>query len=234
MVLEGRLRFPEACARFSENEFIIRASGLLPVWVRRDRAVPWIGNQKEFHDVVFALSPGELSEVFETAQGYMVARVEDVQEPRVRPFEEVERDVRERIARDRSTEALPRLLEELKERYRVKLFEPPGRSAEELFAAARSAADPRRRVELYQEIVERFPEDERALEAQFMVGFVRAEELGDREGAREAFQRVIEMDPDSELARSAQWMLSSGGGELPSFEGEDPGRGNPEPEEERP
>jgi hypothetical protein len=70
-------------------------------------------------------------------------------------------------------------------------------------------------VALYEELVARFPEHERALESQFMIGFVRSEELRDSLGAQEAFAKVIEMAPDSELAGSARWMLSSGERELP-------------------
>jgi hypothetical protein len=188
--------------------------------VREGRALPWFGNHPKFHEVAFSLPLGEISEPFETAVGLHMIRVEEVREPRQRPFEEVRRDVEGRIARERSTKALPELLAELKERYRVKIYEAGGRSAEELFTEAQSATDPRRRLELYQQLVDGFPDHERVLESWFMIGFIRSEELGDREGANAAFKKVIAIDGDSELAQSARWMLSSGQDEFPPFEDE--------------
>ena len=82
---------------------------------------------------------------------------------------------------------------------------------------AQAAPMPQRRIDLYEELVERFPEHGHAVDSQFMIGFLLSEEIGDAERARAAFERVIEMAPDSDLAQSARWMLTSGE-EEPEFE----------------
>lgn len=218
MVTGEGMKFEDACTRFSENTYIVAARGLIPTWIRRDRAVPWIGNDATFHERVFALDPDVVSEPFQTPAGWTLARVEELREPRQRPFEEVRDDVIGRIVRARSTTGLPQLLVELKERYDVAVLEEPdAKSAEELFAEAQAAPLPQRRIVLYEELVERFPEHEHAVDSQFMIGFLLSEEIGDAERARAAFERVIEMAPDSDLAQSARWMLTSGE-EEPEFQ----------------
>jgi EpsD family peptidyl-prolyl cis-trans isomerase len=218
MVTEGLLPFEQACTRFSENPAVVEANGLIPEWVREGRAVPWIGNHPEFHRVAFSLKPGEVSEVFSTALGFMILRVEEVREETRRDFEEVQESIRARLAKGKKAAGLPELIEELERSHGVRMFEQPGRSAAELFAAARAAGRPGERIALYEEICERYPEHELAVEALFMVGFIRSEELGDTTRAQEAFRQVIERYPDSELAESARWMLTSQGEDAPAFE----------------
>ncbi len=218
MVEKDGVRFPMVCSRFGSIPGLIEAAGLLPNWVRKGRAVSWLGNLPEFHAAVFSTEPGNMSDTFETGQGFMIVMVEEVREERQRPFDEVRKDVEARLARARASTGLPELIAELKERYDVQILAAPGRSAEELFNEAQQASQPRRKVELFEELVRRHPDDDHVLEALFMIGFTRSEELGDPDGARAAFERVIAEFPDSELAQSAEWMLSSQGDSVPAFE----------------
>lgn len=217
MVTAGQ-SFDLLCQKFSTEPHIKEASGMLPTWVRKGKAVPWLGNHPAFHEVVFALEKGKLSEVFETPKGFHVARVEDVREEQQRTFEQSRSDIEARLKRERTAKGLPEIVEGLKRKYSVKLEEPAGKSPEELWAEAQQAAEPVARVALYQELVDRYPKDPHVLEALFMIGFTKAEEMHDRAGAEVVFKRVIAEFPDSELAQSARWMLTSEGSETPSFE----------------
>ena len=224
---QGRAEFADLAKNFSDHVSVVEKSGEVPGWIRDGHSVPWIGNHPAFHDATRDLQAHEVSEVFETPVGHLLVYVEEVQEAGVRTFEEARPDVEKRIARERSTRGLPELLDGLRNRYDVTVMEPPASSAEEILARAQQEADPRERVALLEDFLQRFPDDERAVETQFMVGFIRSEELGDRPGAERAFRRVIEMAPDSELAQSAEWMLTSDGAELPDFEeGESPEEGS--------
>ena len=218
MVTEGQ-SFEALCKKFSSDPHIKDAGGMLPTWVRRGKAVPWLGNHPAFHDVVFALKKDELSQVFETPKGFHVARVEDVRDEQLRTFEQARNDIELRLKRERTSKGLPEIVEDLKRRYHVKIEEDAGKSPEELWAAAQQAADPTSRVGLYLELVERYPKDPHVVEALFMIGFTKSEELHDRAGAEAAFRRVIEEFPESELAQSARWMLTSEGNAGPDFEG---------------
>jgi peptidyl-prolyl cis-trans isomerase C len=215
VVEDGAMPFKQACGTLNEKGIINRAAGLLPDWVRRGKAVAWIGNHPEFHEAAFSLEAGELSEVIEISLGYLLLRVEEIREARQRPFEEVREDVRGRIVRARSTSGLPELLAELRTRYGVVVHEPEAPTAEELFRRAQTETDASRRVALYEELLERYPGDEQAAAAWFMIGFLRSEELDDPEGAATAFRTVTERFPDSELAQSAQWMLTSSEDTIP-------------------
>ncbi len=221
MALEGQ-PFEMLCQKFSFEPYVMEAKGLLPEPVRRGKAVPWLGNHPAFHEAVFAVEDGGLTGVFETPKGFHVARVEEIREARQRSFDEVRADIEARIVRERSTKGLPELVEGLKEKYDARIVEPEGRSAEELFTRAQQSPDPAERIALWEELAERYPGDPHVVEAIFMIGFTRSEELGDAEGARAAFQRVVDEFPGSELAQSARWMLTSG------KEGEDvPGESAP-------
>jgi hypothetical protein len=140
-----------------------------------------------------------------------VARVEDVREERQRTFEEARTDIESRLKRDHSAKGLPEIVDALKKRYGVSIAEPAAKSPEELFSDAQKVTDPNARIQFYQELIDRYPKDPHVVDAMFMIGFTRAEDLHDSTGARVAFQRVIDQFPGSELAQSARWMLTSEG-----------------------
>lgn len=62
-------------------------------------------------------------------------------------------------------------------------------------------------VEQYQRLLARYPNSEQADEAQFMIGFIYEEYLGDLDRARSAYEKVIERFPESELAANARQLL---------------------------
>jgi len=229
LVVEQNVSMASVCSKFNVDPSLVEAAGLLPQWVRRGKAVPWIGNHPSFHEAAFALEPGVPSEVFETARGWTFVMLEEDNPSRQRSFEEARADVEGRIARQRTSTGLPELLASLEERYRVRI-EAVERSAEEVFAEAQRATNPREAVVLFEEVVERWPDHERVPEALFMIGFKRTEELDDPVGAEAAFRELLERFPDSELAQSARWMLSSDGDGTPEFE---PGK-TASPEESAP
>ena len=98
---------------------------------------------------------------------------------------------------------------------------PRVRTEEELFSLAQDTDDPLERMGYYSELVFSYPEGEHADEAQFMIGFIQAEELNNYDAAKNALNRMLERYPDSELAESAQWMLENMGTEAPPFEESD-------------
>ena len=217
-IAHGKISFENAARQEGEFPEIQNAAGMIPEWVRKDRAIPWIGNHPQFHQAAFSIPAGEISPIIETPKGFLILRVEERREPELRSLEEVRADIEGKLVREKSTEALPRLLEDLKKRYRVKVYEPAGKSAEELFEAAQTQADPRERIRIYQEVLDRHPGDAHAAEALFMIGFIQAEELHDQAAAMATFEKVLKDYPSSELAESAKFMLSEKATKLPAFE----------------
>jgi len=63
----------------------------------------------------------------------------------------------------------------------------------------------------YERLLSDYPESEAADEAQFMIGFICEEHLGEYERARQAYRLVVERYPDSELAENARRLLPNVG-----------------------
>lgn len=74
--------------------------------------------------------------------------------------------------------------------------------------------EPDSALKYYGMVIEDFPEDTLAAKAQFALGWVQAEMLGDSLGARTSFERVLERYPETRYARSARARLGLLGGGL--------------------
>jgi len=59
-------------------------------------------------------------------------------------------------------------------------------------------------IKAYTEFQSKFPQDEKAPQALFMVGFIQANELGNIEEAKISYTKFLKLYPDSEMAESAQ------------------------------
>ncbi len=80
-------------------------------------------------------------------------------------------------------------------------------------------------VETYEQIVERFPTNEKADDAQFMVGFIYANDIQDTTKAREAYQTYLDNYGDvidDGMRMSAQFELENLGVDISRFETLDP------------
>jgi outer membrane protein assembly factor BamD (BamD/ComL family) len=82
---------------------------------------------------------------------------------------------------------------------------------------------PQDRIELYRALVNRFPNDSVTVQAEFMIGFTYAEDVGDTDQAREEFEKFIARHPNHELATSAKWMMENMDKPAPDLEGGDTG-----------
>jgi len=78
-------------------------------------------------------------------------------------------------------------------------------------------------VTYYRKFLEEYPDSKYAYKAQFMIGFVYAEEMKDTASARKAFQKVITDYEENDLTDDAKWMienLDKGPEEIITGEGE--------------
>jgi hypothetical protein len=98
----------------------------------------------------------------------------------------------------------------------------PPKTPQQLFEQAQATPSAMERIELYRQLVKRFPKERVAEQASFMVGFTYAEEMGDSTAARAAFEEFIRSHPKSDLVPSARWMLENLNKPNPPFEGETP------------
>ena len=97
-------------------------------------------------------------------------------------------------------------------------------SEEELFSKAKAAQESRdfaAAVEAYKQVVQNYPEGERADEAQFMVGFLYANDIGDTTAARDAYQVFLDKyseRSDEGMVMSARWELDNLGKNVDEIE----------------
>ncbi len=68
---------------------------------------------------------------------------------------------------------------------------------------------PLERIGLYRGLITRYPHERVSIQAQFMIGFTYAEELGEYGLAKTEFEQFLKDHPDSDLAASAQWMIDN-------------------------
>ena len=81
--------FGDLAREFSEDS--LAASGGELGWFARGTMVP------EFEEVAFTLQKGQISRVVKTQFGYHIIQLEDREEPRVAPYEEVRTEIRDRL-----------------------------------------------------------------------------------------------------------------------------------------
>jgi peptidyl-prolyl cis-trans isomerase C len=193
-------------------------------WFTRDGYVRSIGVSPAFTEQVFALAPGTVSAPIEVEKkGWAIVRIDEHEAARTKSLAEVGEEISRRLAPKVQEDLYAETLRELRERFGVEQVAAPFTSAatpEELFEMAQTAKDPRERIGYYEQMVERFPDFPQADRAQFMVGFVYAEELADTAQARAAFERFLTLYPDSDLGEDARYMLGALSGKEPAFEGD--------------
>lgn len=182
-----------------------------------------VGFSETLNDTMFKIEPHKVYGPIKWEKGYSLVRVNKVVPAQLRPFEEVRDEISRHLTRERIERVRQEVISEIRDNYDVKnymeeFYRSIQRTPKELFEYAQNTADPRERIRAFEEIVEKFPDDEHAPQALFMVGFVHAEELKDVSSASFNFKKVLREYPDSDVADSAKWMLENMGENLPEFE----------------
>jgi tetratricopeptide (TPR) repeat protein len=169
------------------------------------------------------MEPGKVYGPIKWEKGYSLVRINERQPAELRPYDEVREEIASTLARDKLEVVRAQHFAEVQGRYPTRnymqeLYEKMQRGPEELFNYAQSASDPRERINAFQQIVDKFPQDKHAPQALFMIGFVYAEELKDLLAADRTFAQLIAKYPDSEMAGTARWMIDNLERPLPKFE----------------
>ncbi len=182
-----------------------------------------VGYSKEFTDAVAQMEQGQVYGPIKWEKGYSLVRVNERQPAVLRPYDEVREEIAGRLARDKIENVRTQHFAEVETRYDTRNYlqedyEKMQRGPQELFNYAQNSTDPRQRIAAFQQIIDKFPQDQYAPQAMFMIGFVYAEELKDYLTADRTFNQLIEKYPESEMAQTARWMLDNLEKPLPKFE----------------
>ncbi len=191
-------------------------------WFTSDGYVRSVGVDADFTAKVFALDLGKISAPFEVAtKGWAIVRLDEREAAHGKELAEVRGEIARRLTPKVQEEYYAKRMKELREQFGVEQLGESFDSAsspEELFQMAQDAKDPRERIGYYEQMVERYPDFVQADRAAFMIGFVKSEELGEKQEAKAAFERFMTLYPESDLVEDARYMLDALEGKEPPFE----------------
>lgn len=211
--LENGADFQELAKEISIDETTKEEGGHLG-WVSRRFYAAAIGqDSQKISEAALALSPGEISDPIETQKGYMLLTITERKDAGTLPFEEVKDRIRNIILPAYSRKKLMDTVEELKEKYPVKIYEDrlidPEKVVKELFNKAQeyqAMNKPQAALECYDEIIEKMPDTAHSYKAQFMIGYVYSEIMEDYDNAEDAYKKVLKYD-EGDLHDDAKYML---------------------------
>jgi parvulin-like peptidyl-prolyl isomerase len=186
-------------------------------WLSRGQPVRGLGANEEFIEAVMSVPAGQISQPIRTSKGYHLVKVEIHEAARMRTLESVSEAIRRRLLPEKYNALTGHFLDSLRSVHKVEVNEKAllgdealrERKAKELFQQAQNADGAAERLRIYKEIASEYADSKYGAQAQFMIGFIHAEELKDKESARAALEDVIKRYPDSELVDSARWMLEN-------------------------
>ena len=221
-VEEGGEKFTTLAQTYSEDEITKKDGGDLG-YFNPGGYIKGIGFSQTFSDQVSVMEPGKIYGPIKWEQGYSLVRINDKVPAEVSPYESVRDDIVKKMSADKLEAVRDQQFAEIAKNYTThnllqEQLDKSQRSPQELFDFAQNSSDPQTRINAFQQIVDKFPQDKVAPQAMFMIGFVYAEEVKDRVMADHTFTALIEKYPDSEMAKTARWMIDNLDEPMPKFQ----------------
>lgn len=210
--IESGADFGELAREYSLDQQTKQRQGEMHGRIERDAPIKGLGDIPELTDAIFSLKVGEVSEPVKTDLGYHLVIVDELNPETAKPFEEVKTEIATVLTNTRREGVRDRVLAELKSEYGVVyLSESPEQveTPEVLFKMASEESNPRMKIEHYQKFIDTYPDDDRAYEAKFMIGFTLAEDINDYDEAEKAFKEFLKDYPENDLSDDADWMLEN-------------------------
>ncbi|HKW51722.1 MAG TPA: peptidyl-prolyl cis-trans isomerase, partial [Candidatus Eisenbacteria bacterium] len=219
----------QTCAKYSTDP-ANKADGGLIGWVAKDSdLIPGIGKAPAIVAAAYSLPIDQISQPLKTASGWHLIRVETREDETLQPLETMKARIVARL-RSEQRETYGKAFTDSLLQSSATIFDDsikvaltPSKTAEDYFKEAQAAVTPLQRIELYKELVKRYPDEKVSVQAQFMIGFTYAEEMGEYDLARREFEEFLRVHPDSELAGSAKWMIENMGLPGPDLKDDDTG-----------
>jgi peptidyl-prolyl cis-trans isomerase C len=221
-IVDGGEKFTEMAKMYSEDE-VTKADGGNLGFFNPGGYIRSIGFSEVLNDTITTMETGTLYGPIKWEKGYSLVILNERRPAELKPYSEVKDEIVKVLTNEKIKDVKKAKVEELRKNYTVENYMEEyylkvQRSPEELFTFAQNSDDPWARIEAFEEIVDKFPEDKYAPQALFMIGFVYLEELSDKVSAGRYFGRVLSQYPDSDVADSARWMLDNIDQPLPEFE----------------
>jgi peptidyl-prolyl cis-trans isomerase C len=221
--IEQGADFAALARKYSVDPSTRNTGGLISTPVQKGAAIKGLGALPEFVDAAFALEAGRVSGPVKTTRGYHLIKAESIIPEGRKSLEEARADIVSKMQYSKRKTVREETLNELKAKYKVSYVTEtaqPAKTPEEFFKLASEAPGPKEKIIYYEQFLKAFPQNERAYEAKFMIGFTLAEELKDFDGAEKVFKEFLEKYPSTDLSDDATWMLANmRSGAQPDLEG---------------
>ncbi|MGQ9602686.1 MAG: peptidyl-prolyl cis-trans isomerase [bacterium] len=213
--------FAEAARKYSIDAVTNQRGGVIPGEITQEGDVPGLGRVAKLVDAIFSMNPGEIGGPIKTELGYHIVKVEAKNPARLKEFERVKDQIESQIKLARQGAVRDSIMDALMKKYRVVFLEGEDvdmMGPDELFKQASEESDIRQKIKYYEMFLKKFPDNPRAYEAKFMIGFTLAEELHDYDGAEKVLKEFLEQYPNNDLTDDAIWMLENmrSGTQMPS------------------
>ncbi len=214
--VEAGMDFAEAAESLSIHSPTAPSGGEVG-WLRAGAPIPYLGTQNELSRTLFETDEGEFVGPVETDLGWHVFTVVEAREEGAQPLEEVREQIVGALRPGMVNAYYNRdVIPSLRERYAVTVNDDaflPDESvpADSLMTMAQELMErsPEQAVRYFRLFLERYPDDDRAYQAQFLIGFTYSEYMQDYDAAAEAFRAVIDNYPESDMADDAEFMLEN-------------------------
>ena len=210
--LEAGADFAKLAAEHSLDPLTKDRDGVMHGEIVKGKPLKGLGDMPMLVDAIFEVDVGELSMPVKTEKGYHIIRVDEKSPEATRPLDEVREDIVARLTYENRNAVRDKMLEDLRAKYRVEYISQasePELTPEKLFKMASEEPDAKKKIEYYRQFTEEFPDDDRAYEAGFMIGFTLAEDLQDYDRAEEVFRKFLEEYPETDLSDDAEWMMEN-------------------------
>jgi peptidyl-prolyl cis-trans isomerase C len=212
--IERGADFADLAGKYSLDASSKTAGGLIGGPIQRGGTVKGLGAVPELAAAAFDLKEGELSQPIKSGKGWHLVRVEKRTAETTKSLEEAKPDIVAKLQYSKRKTVREETVNQLKAKYKVAYATeaeaaPAAKTPEEFFKLASEAADPAEKIKYYREFLKRYPKNERAYEAKFMVGFTQAEELKDYDKAEQTFKEFMAEYPGTDLADDAEWMMAN-------------------------
>jgi hypothetical protein len=223
-IVNGGEKFTTMAHRYSEDKITQSDGGDLG-YFNPGGFIRGVGFSSTFSDSVFLMEPRKVYGPLKWEKGYSLVYVLEKRPAGLKPYADVRNEIRNILVRERLENARTAAVQQIIDsgRYDVRnymneFYNTVQRSPQELWSYAQTADDPHDRLAAFQEIVDKFPQDEIAPQALFMVGFVYAEELYDYVTADQVLTTLVDRYPGSEYSDMARWMMDNMGKGTPKFQ----------------
>ncbi len=203
--------FPYVVAEFSRNALSAQQEGVLG-WFNRSGYIAALPYGKEFTETVFDWSPG-LHPPVKIGGHWHIVEILDRQSARTLSLAEVQDRIIDQLKpglqQAAKEEFLARRLKEEPVEYFGEFRPGNGRTAEELLKLGMLAANFERKLEVFDTLLEDYPDSKEAPMALFLKANLYLDTTGDMYRCRFYLQQLLAGYPQSEIADQARFMLDN-------------------------